>query len=266
MNLGVYSNPFKDEHGVYAEKLCKQLQKAGAKYFLCAEESFSLQNAPFTPDAVVAFGGDGTMLRAVGECAAKNIPILGVNLGKVGFLTEVDCTDLEEAARKLLAGEYFTEKRLMLQAEFDGKTYYALNEAALTGSLCHVAEIDVRIDGTPADKVRADGVLVSTPTGSTAYSLACNGPVLSPEIEAFIVNAICPHSLHSCPIVVGSASEIVLKSVSEGLNLVIDGSIVRSGISGAELKISKAARYAEFIRFSKQNFYNRLLHKLNNWS
>ena len=136
----------------------------------------------------------------------------------------------------------------------------------MTGTLCRVAEITVERDKTLADNVRADGVLVSTPTGSTAYSLACNGPVLRPGIVAFIVNAICPHSLHSCPIVVGSGSAIALKSASEGLNLVVDGSIVKSGISGAELQISKAERYAEFIRFSKQNFYNRLLHKLSNWS
>ena len=266
MKLGIYSNPHKDVHGSFAIELCRVLKEAGTDYFLCDKEIFSLDSCPFVPDAVIAFGGDGTMLRAVGVCAEKGIPILGVNLGKVGFLTEVDCKDVAQAAKKLISGDYFTERRLMLEIKCGEECFFALNEAALTGTLCRVAEITVEIDKTLADNVRADGVLVSTPTGSTAYSLACNGPVLSPEIEAFIVNAICPHSLHSCPIVVGSGSAITLKSASEGLNLVVDGSIVKSGISGAELQISKAARYAEFIRFSKQNFYNRLLHKLSNWS
>ncbi len=264
MKIGIYSNPFKDEAGRHAKVLCDLLDKYGAEYFLCNSEKFSLDCASFTPDVVVAFGGDGTMLRAVSECAQRSIPILGVNLGKVGFLTEIGCENLQQAAKQLLSGEYFVEKRIMLQIKCGDKKYYALNEAALTGSQCRVAEVTVEIDGTLADKVRADGMLVSTPTGSTAYSLACNGPVLSPDVEAFIINAICPHSLHSCPIVVGSGSLITLKSESEGLNLVIDGTVVESG--SMTLQISKAERNAEFIRFSKQNFYNRLLHKLSNWS
>lgn len=266
MKIGIYSNPHKDKSGKHAKELCDLLDKYQAEYFLCVSEKFSLDYAGFVPDAVIAFGGDGTMLRAVSECAEKDIPILGVNLGKVGFLTEIGCENMREAAEKLLAGEYFVEKRIMLEIESGGIKYYALNEAALTGSLCRVAEVTVEIDGTLADKVRADGMLVSTPTGSTAYSLACNGPVLSPEVEAFIINAICPHSLHSCPIVVDSGSVITLKSDSEGLNLVIDGTIVESGCGSINLQISKAKRNAEFIRFTKQNFYNRLLHKLSNWS
>ena len=235
-------------------------------FFSCANEKFSLDCAGAVPDVVVAFGGDGTMLRAVSECSQKSVPILGVNLGKVGFLTEIGCENLQEAAKKLLNGEYFVEKRIMLQIVSGDKKYYALNEAALSGSLCRVAEVTVEIDGTLADKVRADGMLVSTPTGSTAYSLACNGPVLSPDVEAFIINAICPHSLHSCPIVVGSGSQITLKSESEGLNLVVDGTIVEKSGKNITLQIGKAPVSAEFIRFSKQNFYNRLLHKLSNWS
>ena len=266
MKIGIYSNPHKDEAGGNAKALCKLLDKYHAEYYLCANEKFSLDCAGAVPDVVVAFGGDGTMLRAVSECSQKSVPILGVNLGKVGFLTEIGCENLQEAAKKLLNGEYFVEKRIMLQIVSGDKKYYALNEAALSGSLCRVAEVTVEIDGTLADKVRADGMLVSTPTGSTAYSLACNGPVLSPDVEAFIINAICPHSLHSCPIVVGSGSQITLKSESEGLNLVVDGTIVEKSGKNITLQIGKAPVSAEFIRFSKQNFYNRLLHKLSNWS
>ncbi len=266
MKIGIYSNPHKDKQGIHAKQLCELLTAENIEYFLCQNDKFTLDCASFVPDVVVAFGGDGTMLRAVSECAQKSIPILGVNLGKVGFLTEIGCENLTEAAKKLIEGDYFVEKRTMLKIDSEGKSYYALNEAALTGSLCRVAEITVNIDGTLADNVRADGVLVSTPTGSTAYSLACNGPVLSPDVEAFIINAICPHSLHSCPIVVGSGSEITLKSGSEGLNLVIDGNVTESGKKNTDIRICRAARNAEFIRFSKQNFYNRLLHKLSNWS
>ena len=266
MKIGIYSNPHKDKAGGHAKALCKLLDKYHAEYYLCANEKFSLDCAGAVPDVVVAFGGDGTMLRAVSECSQKSVPILGVNLGKVGFLTEIGCENLQEAAKKLLNGEYFVEKRIMLQIVSGNKKYYALNEAALSGSLCRVAEVTMEIDGTLADKVRADGMLVSTPTGSTAYSLACNGPVLSPDVEAFIINAICPHSLHSCPIVVGSGSQITLKSESEGLNLVVDGTIVEKSGKNITLQIGKAPVSAEFIRFSKQNFYNRLLHKLSNWS
>ena len=168
MKIGIYSNPHKDEAGGHAKALCKLLDKYHAEYYLCANEKFSLDCAGAVPDVVVAFGGDGTMLRAVSECSQKSVPILGVNLGKVGFLTEIGCENLQEAAKKLLNGEYFVEKRIMLQIVSGDKKYYALNEAALSGSLCRVAEVTVEIDGTLADKVRADGMLVSTPTGSTA--------------------------------------------------------------------------------------------------
>ena len=102
MKIGIYSNPHKDKSGRHAKELCDLLDKYQAEYFLCVSEKFSLDCAGFVPDAVIAFGGDGTMLRAVSECAEKDIPILGVNLGKVGFLTEIGCENMREAAEKLL--------------------------------------------------------------------------------------------------------------------------------------------------------------------
>ena len=105
MKIGIYSNPHKDKSGRHAKELCDLLDKYQAEYFLCVSEKFSLDCAGFVPDAVIAFGGDGTMLRAVSECAEKDIPILGVNLGKVGFLTEIGCENMREAAEKLLAGD-----------------------------------------------------------------------------------------------------------------------------------------------------------------
>lgn len=273
MKIGIYSNLYKDVDAKAAIALIEILNKKGISYSISTNiETSIIKNAiPLNDlskdsDVVIAFGGDGTMLNVISYIDDKAIPILGVNLGKIGFLTEIDKNGLKKAVEALEKGEYSIETRSLVRAQVPtGEKFYALNEAILTSSKSQVSSIKINIDNSYTATVRGDGVIVSTPTGSTAYSLACNGPILAPSVQAFIVNTICPHSLHSVPMVVEDTSEIVLSSQSSKMKLVIDGKDRYEFDGDAEVKMRKASFNASFIRLNKQNFYQKLLQKLSFW-
>ncbi len=273
MKIGIYSNEHKDNNLVAAKALINILDKKGISYSFStnAEKvdikgAIPLQDLSNDSDIVIAFGGDGTMLNVISYIDDKAIPILGVNMGKIGFLTEIDKDNLEKAVDALISGKYQIETRTLIRAQVPtGEKFYALNEAILTSSNSQVSSIKINIDDSYTATVRGDGVLVSTPTGSTAYSLACNGPILAPSVKGFIVNTICPHSLHSVPIVVDDGSEIMLSSNSRNMKLVIDGKDRYEFVGDAEIKIRKASFCASFVRLNNQNFYQKLLQKLSFW-
>ncbi|MDE5617004.1 MAG: NAD(+)/NADH kinase, partial [Clostridia bacterium] len=216
-------------------------------------------------DIVVSFGGDGTMLDAVRNLV-DNRPILGINMGKIGFLTEIDENEIDYAVKCLKDNTFNIETRTLLKTTINGNDYYALNEIIVNNQdTCHISAFDIDLDGVRSDSVRSDGILVSTPTGSTAYSLSCNGPVLSPSVKALIVNAICPHSLHSCPMVIDDAISIRISTESSHIRVITDGIIVHKSQNGIDILIEKAEKHASFIRFKNENFYNKLRKKLNYW-
>ncbi|MDE6613942.1 MAG: NAD(+)/NADH kinase, partial [Clostridia bacterium] len=194
-------------------------------------------------------------------------PILGINKGKIGFLTEVDDSDIDYAVKCLKDNTFNIETRTMLKTTINGNVYYALNEIIVNNQdTCHISSFNVDLDGVRADTVRSDGILISTPTGSTAYSLSCNGPVLSPSVKALIVNSICPHTLHSCPMVVDDNMSIRISTNSSNIRVIVDGNIVyKSETDDFEVVIEKAEKSASFIRFNNENFYNKLRKKLNYW-
>ena len=267
MKIGVYTNTDKDIGGKIAGRVASLLSNLDLLDAIYSDShDRRIDGLDLQCDILIAIGGDGTMLKAVSYCTKKDIPILGINIGKVGFLTEVDVSEVDSAVQALVNKSYSIEERTMLICKDDTCEYNALNEVVLACNSCHVAEIEVKIDGTVSDIIRADGVLTCTPTGSTAYSLSCNGPVLSPAVNAFVINAICPHSLHSCPIVVGSDSVIEMSCSESDMKLIVDGKIAKYPEGRYSIKISKSPVSAKFIRLYKQNFYNRLLQKLSNWS
>ncbi len=172
------------------------------------------------------------------------------------------------AISSLLSGDYSIEKRSMIKVKIDSQEFLALNEVVLSRQdPCHVSVFDIFIDGISADTLRSDGVLVSTPTGSTAYSLSCNGPVLSPTVKALIVNAICPHSLHSCPVVVDDNMRISISTKDDFMRVIVDGVIVAKTGEGEKISVcvEKADTSASLIRLKNQNFYAKLKAKLNYW-
>ena len=158
----------------------------------------------------------------------------------------------------------------ILKLTYSDKEFFALNEIILNRtSFGRIIKIEVLIDGILADTMRADGLLVSTPTGSTAYSLASGGPILSPNVKAFIVNSICPHSLNTRPMVISSRSKVTLRSKltdSDGGIIIVDGKVVDELHSYEEFNIERANANVRFLRIEETNFYNRLLDKMNTWT
>lgn len=275
MIVGIYTNLNKDIDGVAAKQLINILVKKNVDYYICSNSidlindsnNISFDKLVDLSDVIFAFGGDGTMLKVVSLSNENQKPIVGVNLGKIGFLTDVAVDQMEKAVDLLIKGNYKIEKRQLLKVKTNQSSYYSLNEAVLqTVSGEHISVVSINIDDSYATTVRSDGVMVSTPTGSTAYSLACNGPILSPNVKAFIVNSICPHSLHSVPMVISDESEVRLKSLSKNMKLVVDGKIKEIYQNdNEEIIITKAKHQALFIRFGNENFYQKLLQKLSYW-
>lgn len=223
-------------------------------------------------DCVLVLGGDGTILTIASHCAQKNIPIIGINYGHVGFLAEFDPDRLLEALDLLSSQNYHLESRSLLQIDVKGSVFYALNDVVIqrntsgTG-FCNTIGIEAKIDECVMENIKADGVIVSTPTGSTAYSLSAGGSVLSPNINGFIFTPICPHSLQSRPIVFDDNSILKIKLVTHNIaNIIVDGAIKNELCQNDYIFIKKAPFQMQFITTDQNNFYQRLLVKLNKWS
>lgn len=218
-------------------------------------------------DKVLVFGGDGTMLDAVSHSLPFDLPVLGVNLGYLGFLTDFDKdVTAKELADALKSGEYVSKS--LLQVVQGDKKLLALNDFVVKSVSARPIVIDLFVDGNFADTFKSDGLIVSTPTGSTAYSLSAGGPVVAPDVRAIVVNPICPHSLHSRPLVVSDKAEIVVKISGEDdiAALTIDGLVVKNVNFNDEIFVKTSDKSAKFVSVKKENFYNKLLKKMNVWS
>ena len=182
-------------------------------------------------DLIVVLGGDGTLLSVSRSAGSRAVPILGVNLGTLGFLTEITLDELFATLEQVLAGDVRVETRMRLDvvAERGGAPlgrYLALNDAVISGAaLARMIDLETRADGLDVTTYHADGLIVSTPTGSTAYSLSAGGPILLPEVEAMVLTPICPHTLTQRPLVVPQSStvEIIVRSRGEGVRVTADG-------------------------------------------
>lgn len=269
-------------------KLC---QKKGVKpvFFesdresLCEKLGSEFENACYLPepdaeqiDMLFVFGGDGTVLRALDLYVEKDIPILGVNLGRLGFLLETQTQELPEALEALIKGEYSIERRMMLHVEgiCEGKPIhaYATNEVSISRGLSQrMIALDAQVGGTLVDHYIADGVVLASPTGSTAYSLSAGGPIVSPDVPCFVLNPICPHSLQSRPIVLSAAERVTLalnmKEMREGIQLSIDGQAVSGMRNGESITVKRSSYDAQLVRFPRErNFFSLLKDKLSQWS
>jgi NAD+ kinase len=218
---------------------------------------------------VVLLGGDGTLLSAARVLARSDIPVIGVNLGSLGFLTEVTVKDLFSALETADKGKASIEERAMLdcQIERDGATvvsYDALNEIVVgKNTLSRLNSFEVNVDGVFVSNYKADGLIISTPTGSTAYSLAAGGPILTPAVEAFVITPVSPHSLTHRPLVVRDNVEIVIvvKAAKEGAFVSFDGQLGKSILEGDIIRCRKLAHKFKLLRF-KSTFFDGLHSKL----
>ena len=242
-----------------------------------------LQSAAFLPapqrgeiDALFVFGGDGTVLRAIDLYAGRDIPILGINLGRLGFLLETEIQELPQALDMLVGGTYGIERRMVLsvQAQCDSREIraYATNEVSISRGLSQrMIALDAFVGDMLVDHYIADGVVIASPTGSTAYTLSAGGPIVSPDVDCFVLNPICPHTLQSRPIVLSSRERVTLrlnmKEMREGIQLSIDGQAICQMRNQEQVLISRSPHDALLIRFPKErNFFSLLKDKLSQWS
>jgi len=221
-------------------------------------------------DLVVALGGDGTMLSAVRSAAPLRIPILGINLGSLGFLTELTPQVLEQTLDRIERGDYFIEKRMLLDAQTSGESQpsamTALNDVVIDkGSVSRVIHLDLYVNDEFISSYAADGLIIATPTGSTAYSLAVGGPIMHPAISAIIVAPIAPHTLGQRPMVFSSEDRlrITVTSTRRLAALTVDGQIACTMRHPDHVTIQQSRTQAHLVRFAENSFYRVLRDKLN---
>ena len=216
-------------------------------------------------DIFLVLGGDGTFLSISGIASKLGIPVIGVNLGRLGFLSEIEKENLKEDIDKLLAEDFKIQERMMLSAELnDGVSATALNDiiVARENSLLKILEFDVYIDDEFLDHFKADGIIVSTPTGSTAYSLSAGGPIVDPSMDIMIITPICPHKMYSRTIIVSKDKKVTVKNCSsdDSVAIVAADSQIKGEISQGESVVSK--NNFKLIKLHGFRFFSVLHNKL----
>ena len=218
----------------------------------------------FECDMATILGGDGTLLRAQARMDPE-IPIFGINMGTVGFLTEIEVKDTFDALKEILKGEYYKEKRSRLVVSHENHNFTAMNEVVvMTEKPAKMLHFEIKVDGETIEEVRADGLIISTPSGSTAYSMSAGGPIVDPKVAGFIIIPICPYKLGVRPFVVSDNSEITVKLLKKGKSavFVMDGQLNEEADYEEEIKFKKSDKDAYFIRTSSKYFYEKVKDKL----
>ena len=227
-------------------------------------EKLSRNTFDFDCDMAIILGGDGTLLRAEAKMKPE-IPVFGINMGTVGFLTDTEIQDTFTALDEILRGEYYKEKRSRLVVSHENNYYSAINEVVImTNKPAKMLHFQIKVDGEIIDEVRADGLIVSTPSGSTAYAMYAGGPIMDPKVGGFIIIPICPYKLGARPFVVSDNSEITVKLLKKGKSavFVMDGQRNEEADYEEEIKFKKSDKDVYFIRTSTKYFYKKVKDKL----
>jgi NAD+ kinase len=272
MKIGVVSRLDVDESIQLTDKIVDFLRERNIETFLETEAAERLNKygnlsrplQEMDADIIIAVGGDGTILRTQSFISSKQIPILGINMGTVGFLTEIDPENTFKSLEQVLKGKYLKEKRTQLQIQHNNKMHTALNEVVLmTRKPAKMLHIQISVDEEVVEELRADGLIVATPSGSTAYSMSAGGPILDPRVGGFVIVPICPFKLGSRPTVVPDNSQIKVKLLREGKKAmaVIDGQSEEEINYMDEIIFQKSDDYACFVRLTK-DFYRKVREKL----
>ena len=283
MTFGIVGNLRKEDVPVIAQRVILRLKSENVDYVV--EKSLgellrrklktknigrlvSEKNLPGSCDMVLSLGGDGTILRLARQVAEKATPLLGVNLGKLGFLAEVSVEDLDACLTEVLQGDYFVVERMMLQATIDKKsrTYIALNDIVVDkfGS-SRVLAFETHVNGEYLATFMADGIILSTPTGSTAYAMSNGGPIVTPHNRAITISPICPHSLTARPVIVPDDSVIRIKVVSaeNKVHLTADGQDEVLIRPPTEIRVKRSPFSARLVKRRNTSYYDLLRKKLN---
>jgi len=222
-------------------------------------------------DMVVVLGGDGTLISTARIIGERDIPILGVNLGSLGFLTEIALDELYPALEKCLAGDFRVSERIMLRAvvERDGQetaSHLVLNDVVINkGALARIVDLKTKVNSFDLATFKADGLIISTPTGSTGYSLSAGGPIVNPSMNCIVITPICPHTLTNRPIVIhdGSVVDITVSSLDdEDIYLTLDGQVGLELRSGDRIRVSRASHTAKLVMSEERDYFAVLRTKL----
>lgn len=217
-------------------------------------------------DFIISFGGDGTILQTARISAGTGIPILGVNLGKVGFLAETSPEEILSIPGKLSSGDYEIIERMAFLARINsGQNYFALNDIVIDRNAdTRILDLCISIDGVHAGDFAADGVIVSTPTGSTAHSVSAGGPLVMPECQVTIITPICPHSLTLRPMIIDGTREVCI-SVNNGVaRMAVDGQSFIVVPAGCEVYVTRDAALVKIVRFTDRTYFD-ILHTRLRW-
>ncbi|HHE55649.1 MAG TPA: NAD(+) kinase [Caldithrix abyssi] len=283
ITIGILVNPRKEQILIPLKILNdwqKNNQTFNVEFLLCTFDSdyvkdqfdflkiTDLETILNEADLILALGGDGTILRSVQLIGEQQIPIMGVNLGGLGFLAETSPEALTAHLENFLQKKYFVEKRSLLQCEelVSREKYFAFNDFVVDkAGFSRVIEIVTHVDGKLLNSYIADALIISTPTGSTAYSLSAGGPIVIPETNVFIINPICPHSLTNRPVVVPDNSTISLEVFTEfkEIKLFRDGQLIKGFTSGTKFKLTRAPFNVNLIKMKEKSFYETLRNKLH---
>jgi NAD+ kinase len=225
---------------------------------------------PSSADLVVVLGGDGTLLAAARILGDLQVPIVAINYGSLGFLTEVTLDEMYPALERVLAGEFATQMRMMVDVQVvrAGKPvaeYRALNDVVINkGTLSRMIELEARVDGQYVSRFRADGLIVSTPTGSTAYNLSAGGPIIHPTMEAMVLTPICSHTLTNRPLVLSEnvQVEITLRSAQDDVFVTVDGQVGENLKMDDRLMVEKSGTALKLVAPIDKNYFDVLRGKL----
>ncbi len=229
----------------------------------------NLQTIYDTVDMFVVLGGDGTIMDVACKAALRQVPILGINLGRVGYLAELEMSELDKLD-DVMKGNYTVDKRTMIKAEIISKSRepisaYALNEAVISnGSIARIIDLQLSEGGKIINTYRADGLIVCTPTGSTAYSLSAGGPITDPRLACFCVTPVCPHMMNARPILFPDDVVLEVKHIckrEKTLYLTLDGRTNYELLKNDVVKISKSELFASIIHVEDRSFYDKLRNK-----
>lgn len=265
--IGILPNTLRDINLAYTQELANYLHSQGCSVFiethhapLPLTQSANLETICQLCDFVIFLGGDGTILQKIANCARHHVPLMGINLGSVGYLADVDKADGVEAVQRILDGHYTTDQRLLIQTTLQAQCYPALNDICIIKrDSTKLITLNVYVNHQYIDTYRGDGIIVSTPTGSTAYNMAAGGPIIKPDTQAMVMTPIAPYKIYSRPLVLSSDDTItiVCEETQDGL-LSIDGT---TQSLQPQVTIDRSPFNATILRTHTQNFYDVLRKK-----
>ena len=279
LRISIFPNMAKKEIENILEKMINFLQTQNVEVFLSekvrvigkfnkfiVDNNFLYSNI----DIALTLGGDGTLLSTGRKFASKGVPLCGINLGRVGFLAEIETDEIIDKLTKIINNNYFIEKRLMLEGVVyrNGEKIFsaeAINDIVVTKSgLSRMIKLKLLIDDILTAEYQADGIIFATSTGSTAYSLSAGGPIINPSLKVMLITPICPHSVNARPLIIDENEEIKLKVSARhnDIGLTVDGQIVYPLLPGDLITIKKSLLTADFIRFTDKNYYKTIKKKL----